>query len=97
MLWGPTARGEASMLKLAFPEASRGAVPRVVPPSTKGTKPVGGPLIGEFAVTVAVKVTGWPNTEGLTEELTPVVVPAGLTTWVKSLVLVLVLKFGSPS
>jgi len=38
--------------------------------------PVGVPAPGLFAVTVAVKVTGCPNTDhGWTEEVSPVVVP----------------------
>src|SRR5438128_11788015 len=47
------------------------------------TVPVGVPVPGAVAVTVAVKVTDWPETEGLTEEATAVVVLAALTAWVK--------------
>src|SRR5438876_9579523 len=46
-----------------------------VPPSLKVTFPVGVPEPGLLAVTVAVKVTDCPNTDGLAEELTAVVVP----------------------
>src|SRR5437667_12796210 len=46
-----------------------------VPPSLKVTFPVGVPEPGLLAVTVAVKVTDCLNTDGLAEELTPVVVP----------------------
>src|SRR5206468_11284627 len=46
-----------------------------VPPSLKVTFPVGVPEPGLLAVTVAVKVTDCPDTDGLAEELTPVVVP----------------------
>ena len=39
--------------------------------------PLGVPAPGETALTVAVKVTDWPNTEGLTELTTEVEVEAG--------------------
>src|ERR1043166_3464338 len=58
-------------------------VPKVVAPSLKVTVPVGVPLPGAGALTVAVKVTGWPDTEGLTEEATVVVVLAAFTVWLK--------------
>ena len=41
------------------------------------TVPAGVPDPGGAAETVAVKITGWPNTEGLTDELTVVEVFAG--------------------
>src|SRR5438876_12295122 len=44
-------------------------------PSLKVTFPVGVPEPGLLAVTVAVKVTDCPDTDGLAEELTDVVVP----------------------
>src|SRR5439155_18343149 len=80
---------------VAWPELSRVPVPRVLVPSLKVTVPVGVPAPGLFAVTVAVKVTACPDTEGLAEELTNVVVPAFLTVWVSGLD-VLPLKFASP-
>src|SRR6266571_4589723 len=49
-----------------------------VPPSLKVTFPVGVPEPGLLAVTVAVKVTDCLNTDGLAEELTPVVVPGSV-------------------
>ena len=57
-------------------------VPRVVLPSLKVTVPVG--LAAAFEpglvmLTVAVKVTAWPETDGLTDELTVVVVLAWFT------------------
>jgi hypothetical protein len=52
------------------------------PPSTANcTVPVGVPDPGAVGVTVAVKVTVCPNTEGLADEVTPVVVLALFTTW----------------
>src|SRR5881392_3834768 len=60
---------------MAWPELFRVPVPRVLGPSLKVTAPVGVPAPGLFAVTVAVNVTGCPNTDGWTEEVRPVVVP----------------------
>ena len=57
----------------------RAFVARAVAPSLKVTVPVGVPLPGEAAPTVAVKVTDWPKTEGFWEEATAVVVPLLLT------------------
>src|SRR2546428_11161553 len=57
-------------------------VPSVVEPSLKVTVPVGlaaAALPGELTLTVAVKVTDWPETEGLAEGTTVVVVAALLT------------------
>src|SRR5262249_58374545 len=53
--------------------ALRVEVPSVAAPSKKVTVPVGVP--DPDGVTVAVKVTDCPNTEGLTDEVTDVVVP----------------------
>jgi hypothetical protein len=46
-----------------------GHAKRRVEPSLKVTVLVGVPEPGATAVTVAVKVTAWPKTEGLTEEV----------------------------
>jgi hypothetical protein len=46
------------------------------PPSRNVTVPVGVPVPGKTGLTVAVKVTNWPETEGLTDDVTAVVVPA---------------------
>ena len=51
-------------------------MPSVAAPSLKVTVPVAVPLPGGAAATVAVKVTDWPNFEGLTEEASVVVVAA---------------------
>ena len=45
-------------------------MPSAVVPSMNVTVPVGVPLPGELAVTVAVKVTDWPKTDGLPEDVT---------------------------
>jgi len=59
------------------------------------TVPVGVPLPGATALTVAVNVTDWPTVEGLAEEATVVEVLAWFTTWV-TVFEVLVPKFESP-
>src|SRR2546426_536708 len=59
-------------------------VPIEVEPSKKFTVPVGlatAVLPGAFTLTAAVRVTDWPDTEGLTALLSKVVVSALLTTW----------------
>jgi len=43
-------------------------VARAVAPSLKVTVPVGVPAPGAVALTVAVIVTDWPNTDGLAED-----------------------------
>ena len=92
---GPTA--SVLVVNIAWPEPFRVAVPRVLGPSLKVTVPVGMPPPGLLAVTVAVKVTDCPDTEGLAEELTNVVVRARalFTVWVSGLE-VLPLKVASP-
>ena len=57
--------------------------------------PVRVPAPGATGLTVAVKVTGWPNTDGLAEEATVVVVSAWFTVCVTTPE-VLVLKLASP-
>ena len=77
MLWLPDVNVE--VVKLALPPASVTGVPRLVAPSLNCTVPV-----GEAPVTVAVKVTAWPDRLGLSEEVSDVVVEAELTVNVKS-------------
>ena len=87
------------MLKLAVvnvPDVLRVPWPRLVAPSKKVTVPAG--LPAPLGVTVAVKTTLWPNTDGLTEEPTAVVVVrvvTVLTVWV--IVPLLVRKLVSPA
>src|SRR5437667_11908069 len=71
--WEPTA--SVLVTNVAWPEPFRVPEPRAPDPSTTATVPVGVPAAGLFAVTVAVKVTGCPDTDGLAEELNTVVVP----------------------
>src|SRR5205809_668229 len=72
--WEPTA--SVLVTNVAWPEPFRVPAPRVLVPSLKVTVPVGVPAPGLLAVTVAVKVTDCPDSDGLAEELTSVVVPA---------------------
>src|SRR5262249_13387597 len=77
----PTA-GEARV-KVAWPLTSAtGAC--AVPSMVKVTVPPGVPAPGATALTVAVKVTAWPKTDGLVEEVRAVVVLALFTTWVRA-------------
>ena len=66
MTWLPAASDEVA--KIALPEL-RLAVPSVAAPSKNVTVPVPVPTAGATALTVAVNVTDWPNTDGFTEEL----------------------------
>jgi hypothetical protein len=75
MLWLPTDR--LGVMSTAFP-AFRALVPRLVVPSKKVTVPV-----ANDGVTVAVKVTASPTTEGLREEASVVLVLAWLTIWLR--------------
>ena len=90
MVWLPTER--LLVVMLATPVGLRGPLPREEAPSEKLTVPVGVPLA---VVTVAVKVTVWPETEGLAEDARVVVVTALLTCWVRP-ALVLLVKLASP-
>src|SRR5712692_1068280 len=91
MLWAPTA--SEAVVKVAEPPASV-PVPMLTPKSLKVTVPLGVPAPGATAVTVAVKVTDWPNTDGFTDDATAVEELALLTVWVS--VWLLPLKLPSP-
>ena len=75
MKCGPTGRLEVA--KLAIPEAFRGPVPKTVDPSLKVTVPEGVPVPGAATATIAVKLTDWLKTDGLTEDVRAVVVFSG--------------------
>jgi hypothetical protein len=81
MLWLPAP--SVDVLKVATPPAPTVPVPSVVAPSMNVTEPDGLPAPGATGDTVAVKVTDWPNTDGLADEVSVVVVEAWLTTKVK--------------
>ena len=82
-------------MKVAVPPALNVTEPRVPVPSVKVTVPVGVPEPGGFTVTLAVNVTGWPQTDGLALELRVVVVGTWLPTAWRTLP-VLVRKLPSP-
>src|SRR5260370_21933694 len=79
MGWLATTRVEVE--NVATPEVFVVPVPSVVAPSLNVTiSPLATlPVPGELTVTVAVNVTDWPNTDGLTEDPRAVVVLAGFT------------------
>ena len=94
MLCGLPATDSAVVLKVATPPL-RVPVPNVAAPSLNVTVPVGVPAPGATAATVAVNVTDWPNTEGLADEVSEVVVLA-MVTVCETVLEVLVFKFVSP-
>jgi hypothetical protein len=55
-------------------------MPSVLAPSRKLTVPVGVPDPGATAVTLTVSVTGWPNTDGFTDDVTVAVLSQRLPT-----------------
>ena len=69
----PAASVEVVKVAVA-PESA--AVPSVVAPSKNVTVPVGVPAPGAVTDTVAVIVTDWPKTDGLTFEVAELVVAA---------------------
>lgn len=78
-------------VRVATPLLLRLCVARVVEPSRKATVPVGVPVA---EVTVAVKVTALPKTEGFREEVKAVAEEAAVT--VCGRVVLEMLKFVSP-
>jgi hypothetical protein len=79
MVWVATESDE--VVNVAFPDVMGTVAARVTAPSVKVTLPVGVPAPGATAATVAVKVTTWPKTDGLTVELSVVLEDALFTTW----------------
>src|SRR5437763_583286 len=92
MLWEATEKPE--VVKVATPPL-RVPVPRVAATSLKVTVPVGVPVPGGVAATVAVNVTACPDTVGLAEEASAVLVAAWFTVC-ESAADVLAVKFASP-
>jgi hypothetical protein len=90
MVWEPTARVLTVMVG-----SKTKVVPRLVLPSKNVTVPVGVPAPAPVTETAALNVTGWPYTDGFTEELTVVLVDALLTIWMRG-ELVLGAKLLSP-
>lgn len=62
---------------------ARATVPSVAAPSLKVTLPVAVPVPGLATVTVAIRATDWPETEGFGVGVSAVVVDAGSTVTVK--------------
>src|SRR6266404_1326456 len=87
MGWPATARLEVLKLAIVLPPlVLSDPWPMLVPPSEKITSPVGlatTVLPGPLTVTVAVKVTNWPDTVGVTEDTTTTLLLALLTVWVQ--------------
>jgi len=89
---------QAAITQVAVPATATARAPQpamVTPPSWKLTVPVLVPDAGAVAVTVAVKVTLWPETEGLTDDASAVVVLPMFTVCVSGAE-VLGLKLTSP-
>ena len=63
-------------MAVVLPQRRRVPEPSDVDPSKNSTVPVGVPEPPPLTLTVAVKVTDWPNTDGLAEEVTVVVLLA---------------------
>ena len=85
MVWLPTVRLDVEKLAVVVPAVVLSVPwPMLVLPSVKMTTPVG--LAGQEPLTVAVKVTFWPQTAGLVEATTAVVLleVAVPTVWVKA-------------
>src|SRR5262249_15422128 len=57
--------------------------PELTPSTANCTVPVGVPAPEPVTATVAVKVTAWLGADGLTEDVTVVLVVALLTVWLK--------------
>ena len=93
MEWLPLFKFEIE--KVACPDAFKVPEPSVLLPSLKVTVPAGTAVPGAPATTVAVNVTDWPLFDGLSEEITVVVVASLFTVWVR-FEEVLVLNVASP-
>ena len=83
-------------MNVAKPELSSVPVAKTVAPSLNTTVPVGVPVPGAVAITLAVTITGWPYSEGLALEVTEVVEVAWFTSWLR-FDDVLLVKFVSPA
>jgi hypothetical protein len=91
MLWLPTT--SAALLSVPMP-LLRDALPNTIPPSLNVTVPVGTLGLDAVGVTVAVKLTCCPNTDGFMEEARDVVVDAPVLFTVVVAELVLFEAFG---
>lgn len=73
--------GREDVVQAAWPAVLSVTVLSAVAPFLNVTVPVGTPLPGELAVTVALKVTGCPYTDGLEVLLSEVEVESLPTNW----------------
>jgi len=92
IVWLPTAKDV--VLKDATPLLFNGTCASTVLPSWKVTCPVGVPLPGGVAATVAVNATDWPGVDGFGEAASDVVDPLACTNWISAELPAL--KFASP-
>jgi hypothetical protein len=81
MEWFPVESPD--VVKAATPAPFRAAVPNRDDPSRKATDPVGVPD-DDTPTTVAVKVAGELDFDGLGLDVRDVVVPRGVTVWVRA-------------
>jgi hypothetical protein len=97
MAWLPAAKLEVVRpAVVVFPVVlTFTGLPALVPSITNWTAPVGVPIPGVETLMVAVKVTAWPDIDGLAEELTAVLVLALPTACVRA-VEALAAKLPSP-
>ena len=93
IVWPP--KLNVAVASVACPDALTVTLVGEPPSSVNATVPVRVPAPGATGLTVAVKLTDWPNTDGLAEDASVVVVSASLTVWMR-FVEVLPLKFPSP-
>src|SRR5262245_19450244 len=98
MVWfTPGRRSNAPVIKVALPVAGSRLTSTVVDPNVNRTTPGGVPLPGGLTDTCAVKVTGWPNADGLSDWVSVVVVAAPFTVWVNEARVGLAAKFPEPA
>lgn len=100
MLWLPTDSAALAPLVELPPDRAAGP-PKLLPSTLNCTVPVGVPEPGDAAATVAVQVTGWPETEGFADDdmevvVTAVVVTDCVTVWTRA-VEVLARKLALPA
>ena len=93
IVWLPAVANE--FVKIACPEALTATLVDVEPSIVKVTVPVRVPAPGATGLTVAVKATGWPATEGFGEDAS-VVVELALATLCVRTAEVLLVKLASP-
>src|SRR5580692_1747529 len=86
----------AAAVHCACPEASVTEVQRGVAPSSNVTLPVMVPAPGAVTLTVAVKTTACPTTEGFTDDITAAEVLALFTCCASGVDVLLPAKFVSP-